>query len=52
MKEKNQKVKGKIFFLIKMKTTYQNLRDAAKAMLIEEFVTLNVYIGKKGPKSI
>lgn len=35
-----------------MKTTYQNLRDAGKAMLREEFITLNVYTEKESPKLI
>lgn len=34
-----------------MKTTYQNPRDAGKAML-KEFITLNVYTEKEGPKLI
>ena len=37
---------------MKMKTTYQNLRDAGKAMIRGKFITLNVYIEKEGPKSI
>ena len=36
------------YFEMKENITYQNLCDAAKTVLIEKFIALKVYIGKKG----